>query len=175
VRRHCTSLPGSGSVSGVIGDRQIRQAVRALIVDDAWNTLLVRLQFPAWAGWVLPGGGIGEGEDVEAALHRELAEELGIVDAQVTGPIWERTVLWGGDGEFAGQSEQIYLLRSARFKPMPQLPWEVLSAEGVTDIRWWSPGELADCEETLAPTRLAELLAELAENGAPPSVMDVGE
>jgi len=159
----------------VIGNRRIRQAVRALVVDDAWNTLLVRLQFPAWSGWVLPGGGIGEGEGVEAALHRELAEELGIVGAHVTGPIWRRTVLWGGEGEFAGQSEQIYLLRSARFDPTPQLPWEVLAAEGVTDLRWWSPVELANCEETLAPSRLAELVTELAKNGVPRSVLDVGE
>lgn len=82
--------------------------MRALVVDDDWTTLLVRLQFATWAGWVLPGGGIAEGEDTEAALRRELAEELGLVEPVLTGPIWERTVLWGDDraAAYAGQSEQ---------------------------------------------------------------------
>lgn len=155
--------------------KPIRQAVRALVVDDEWSTLLVRLEFPAWGGWVLPGGGIGDGEDPEAALHRELAEELGLVDARFSGPVWRRTVLWDSASEFGGQSEQIYLLRRARFEPAPHLPWAELSAEGVRAIRWWSLDELAACQEVLAPLRLAELVADLARNGVPASVLDVGE
>src|SRR5688500_5380809 len=156
--------------------RPIRRAVRALVVDDDWSALLVRLQFATWAGWVLPGGGIAEGEDTEAALRRELAEELGLVEPALAGPIWERMVLWGDNpsAAYAGQSEQIYLLRSARFDPSPQLSWDELTAEGVTDMRWWSLDELAVCEEVLAPTRLASLIGDLAANGVPPSAIDVG-
>jgi 8-oxo-dGTP diphosphatase len=155
--------------------KPIRQAVRALILDDDWSALLVHLRFPTWSGWVLPGGGIDEGEDTEAALHRELAEELGLVGSELSGPIWKRTVLWGAGGAFAGQSEEIYLLRSARFEPNPRLSWDELRAEGVTAIRWWSPDELAACDEVLAPTRLPELIADLARSGVPPSTIDVGE
>ena len=155
--------------------KPVRRAVRAVIVDDDWNTLLVHLRFPKWAGWVLPGGGIGDGEDTEAALHRELEEELGLVDSELAGPIWERTVIWGNEGEFSGQTETIYLVRSARFDPAPRLSWAELEAEGVTAIRWWSPVDLATCQEVLAPRRLAELLSDLAANGVPPSIIDVGE
>jgi 8-oxo-dGTP diphosphatase len=38
--------------------------------------------------WLLPGGGVNSGESLVNALHRELAEELGIADeVPVEGPV----------------------------------------------------------------------------------------
>jgi 8-oxo-dGTP diphosphatase len=38
--------------------------------------------------WLLPGGGVDRGESLVGALHRELAEEVGIVDRlPVEGPV----------------------------------------------------------------------------------------
>jgi ADP-ribose pyrophosphatase YjhB (NUDIX family) len=55
--------------------------VRALLLDDADRVLLVRHTY--LPHWYLPGGGVKKGESIEAALHRELAEEVGIADVQV--------------------------------------------------------------------------------------------
>src|SRR5215218_11290427 len=38
--------------------------------------------------WLLPGGGVNSGESLVSALHRELAEEIGITDGiPVEGPV----------------------------------------------------------------------------------------
>ena len=68
--------------------------VGGAVVDDldAPTTLLAarRTEPPHLAGgWELPGGKVDPGEDVLAALHRELAEELGVrveVGGELPGP-----------------------------------------------------------------------------------------
>lgn len=68
--------------------------VGAAIVDDlaAPRTLLAarRTEPPHLAGgWELPGGKVEPGEDPETALHREIAEELGVrvvLGAELAGP-----------------------------------------------------------------------------------------
>lgn len=145
------------------------------MLDDAHRTLLARLEFPTWQGWVLPGGGIEDGEDELVAIRRELAEEIGLVDADLVGPIWERTVMFSDPVAFDGQTDRIWFVRCASFDPTPALTWDVLNAEGMTDLRWWTRAEIAASSETFAPRRLAALLDDLVENGLPPTIVDVGE
>lgn len=62
---------------------ELRWVVAAAIVDDLdrpSRLFAARRTEPAWAAglWELPGGSVEPGEDHEAALHRELAEELGV-------------------------------------------------------------------------------------------------
>jgi 8-oxo-dGTP diphosphatase len=53
---------------------------RALVTDDG-RVLLARLVDAPW--WFLPGGHVERGERAEAALRRELAEELGVHSVEV--------------------------------------------------------------------------------------------
>ena len=50
--------------------------------------LLCRHEKPGKEYWLLPGGGVNSGESLVNALHRELAEEIGIDDElPVEGPV----------------------------------------------------------------------------------------
>ena len=56
----------------------------------SWNgrVLLCRHQKAHRQYWLLPGGGVNSGESLTRALHRELAEEVGIEDElPVEGPV----------------------------------------------------------------------------------------
>lgn len=50
--------------------------VRAVVVDDGGNILLVRHTYDAM--WYLPGGGVARNESAQAAIARELREEIGL-------------------------------------------------------------------------------------------------
>lgn len=54
---------------------QVREAVRAIVYDQDDNVAVLNVSKRNYHK--LPGGGVEEGEDVDAALKRECQEELG--------------------------------------------------------------------------------------------------
>lgn len=56
-----------------------RRAARAILIDNLGRLVLIRRTKPGQTPyWTAPGGGVEDTDaSVEAALHRELAEELG--------------------------------------------------------------------------------------------------
>jgi ADP-ribose pyrophosphatase YjhB (NUDIX family) len=56
-----------------------RRAARAILIDDQDRLVLIKRTKPGQAPyWTAPGGGVDDTDaSVEAALHRELAEEMG--------------------------------------------------------------------------------------------------
>jgi TDG/mug DNA glycosylase family protein len=149
-----------------------RIAVRALVLDDEGRTLLVQFRDDdgqVW--WATPGGGIDDGEDVESALRRELAEELGLDDFQLGPEIWTREHTFGWRGSILRQRERIWLVEVPQHEPAPRVD---LAAELVADVRWWTPAELAATTEQLVPRRMPELIRELRASGPPSEPIDVG-
>jgi TDG/mug DNA glycosylase family protein len=149
-----------------------RPAVRALVLDEEGRTVLVQFRDDAgqvW--WATPGGGIDEGEDPEAALRRELAEELGLDEFDVGPEIWTREHTFAWRGTIHRQRERMWLVEVPRHEPAPRVD---LAAELVVDVRWWTQEELDAAAETLVPERLPQLLRDLRENGPPAEPFDVG-
>ena len=63
-----------------------RQTARAILIDEHNRLLLIKRTRPGQAAyWTTPGGGVEDTDvSVEAALRRELLEELGAEVAEVT-------------------------------------------------------------------------------------------
>jgi 8-oxo-dGTP pyrophosphatase MutT (NUDIX family) len=153
---------------------RIRQAVRAVLVDPADRVLLVRFEFPSASRWALPGGGLEPGESHVEALRRELAEEVGLLDAAIGPQVWRRLhIVPFLNGEFDGQREQIHLVHCDAFEPAPRLSWEQMNAEFVYELRWWTVGEIAASDAHFVPGELHTLLSTLLREGPPNVPIDV--
>ena len=55
--------------------------VRAILLDRDGRIALVRHTY--MDHWYLPGGGVKKGESIDAALFREMAEEVGVTNARI--------------------------------------------------------------------------------------------
>jgi 8-oxo-dGTP diphosphatase len=65
------------------GQRRFTVTAGAMIFDDQGRILLLEHVFRPDSGWGIPGGFLSKGEQPEAALRRELREEIGIEVADV--------------------------------------------------------------------------------------------
>lgn len=157
----------------------LRPAVRGLVIDTDERILLVRLVFPHGAWWVLPGGGIADGETDIDALHRELAEEIGVTSPHVGALVWNRTHVFDlvdSDGvQWQGQRETVYLVRTEPFVPTPQMSPDELAAENIGEIRWWTMSELHTHAgpDYLSPMDLAVHVETILRQGIPDTPFEI--
>ncbi|NAZ87491.1 NUDIX domain-containing protein [Kineococcus sp. T90] len=147
-----------------------RSAARVVVLDGAGRVLLVRGTDPTAPGrswWFTVGGGRAPGEPAREAAARELLEETGLVvaPADLTGPVWVRTADFPYLGQPCRQHEEFFVHRPHAPAELSRERWTPLELATLTDVRWWTPDELAGTAETVYPVQLAALLAELP---APP-------
>jgi len=148
------------------------------MLDPSDRILLVKVDLSerGWTpGWILPGGGIQDGEDPKAALRRELLEETGLADPFI-GPIVarRRVVLENLVDGFAGQEEVVYLVPCHDFELNPSMTPEELQAEGVVDARWLSVDNMRSIDDRLYPAELPDLVERVLEFGGSVDPMMIG-
>jgi len=149
--------------------RSERVAARVLLVDDDGALLLLRCCDPArpeagtW--WFTPGGGLDDGESVEAAARRELREETGFAVGDLGPVVFRRTALFDFEGVSYRQEEHFFCARSSRFA-IDDAGWSEVERRSVLDHRWWTHAELVATSEPLHPPELARILADVLTRGA---------
>jgi double-stranded uracil-DNA glycosylase len=129
-----------------------RKSVRAAVVDARSRVLLLRYGDAYGEWWVTPGGGCEPGESDEAALRRELQEEVGLVGFELGPLLWELrgwTLDEPGYGSFLSR---VHLVRVHSFEP-PHLT-------EAQEFRWFLPEELE--RVSTRPLDLAERITRLA-------------
>ncbi|MET8449187.1 NUDIX hydrolase [Streptomyces sp. NPDC005209] len=149
-----------------------RQVARVVLLDPEDRILLLNghePDDPADEWWFTPGGGVEGEETREEAALRELVEETGITEVELGPVLWRRRCSFPFAGRRWDQDEWYYLARTA------DTPSVVPAAAGLTELerrsvagaRWWTCQELTRAHETVYPTRLAELLRRLLDEGPP--------
>jgi 8-oxo-dGTP pyrophosphatase MutT (NUDIX family) len=138
-----------------------REAGRVLVVDEDGALLLLRGTDPArpeaGSWWFTPGGGLDDGETVEAAARRELREETGLAVTELGPVVFRRTVDFSFEGVDYRQSEQFFCVRSPRFA-IDDAGWTDVERRIFLEQRWWTYAELVATDEIIHPAELAQIL-----------------
>jgi ADP-ribose pyrophosphatase YjhB (NUDIX family) len=148
-----------------------RHVARAILLDPSGRVLLFFLdpgRDPAGRGyWYLPGGGIKSGETPEDAVRRELREEVGLDDLDVSAPVVHLT---GVRFEFDGrqfEQDEWHLVARAPIATIGQGRAGDNETASAAAHRWWSIDDVRSTAATIYPRQLETLMRKLLENGQP--------
>lgn len=163
------SETGGGTAATGGPEAALRQVSRVVLLDPQDRVLLMHgyePDDPSRTWWFTPGGGLEGTESRAEAARRELAEETGITDVELGPVLWRRHCSFPFDGRRWDQDEWYYLARTGNTTTKLSGLTE-LEQRSVSGLRWWTVAELSASHETVYPTRFAELLRTLLDEGPP--------
>lgn len=134
--------------------------IKAFIRNDQGQVLLLRVSLEAAVGrsyWDLPGGRMHRGESVEAALKREVQEEIALPDLEIgrhLGMVLTKVRIFLPAGGDVGLLLSVYECR------IPD-GIELSLAGEHTDRKWCTPVEAANLLATKFPPEFCQQIAAL--------------
>lgn len=126
--------------------RGMTLGAQGAIIGEDDRVLLVRHSYRP--GWFFPGGGVEWGETVEAALERELEEEVGVT---LTAPA-ELHGIFANHVSFPGDHIALYVVRHWRRREHYRQAGEIAEAA------MFAPDELPNSIDRGTARRLDEIL-----------------
>lgn len=125
--------------------RGLTLGAQGVVIDSDERVLLVRHSYRP--GWWCPGGGVEWGETIEAALARELEEEVGVT---LTGPVTLHGI-FSNFGNFPGDHIAVFVVRHWQRREDYRKRGEI------AETQMFGRGDLPDRLDPGTRARLAEI------------------
>ncbi|MCT9113172.1 NUDIX hydrolase [Streptomyces mirabilis] len=148
---------------------RLREAARVIVLDGDDRVLLLRYEENG-GFWAVPGGSLEPGETHLDAAHRELHEELGVIDMKVGPELAVRTKDHPVGGETARQVEKYFV---AVVDPETVNPAQASQPDDIRAWQWWSLHEMQETAQTIYPLGLADLITDHLRNGPPATPLEL--
>jgi 8-oxo-dGTP pyrophosphatase MutT (NUDIX family) len=140
-----------------MAETQSRRSGRVLLLDPACRLLLIRFAVERrdapFVFWASPGGEVEPGETDRETACRELREELGL-SIPLEGPVHSCTSMFEHDGRVV-KSTDVFFLGRCETESLSLIGLTPSERRAMTDLRWWTVGELERTRETVFPADLA--------------------
>jgi 8-oxo-dGTP pyrophosphatase MutT (NUDIX family) len=152
-----------------------REAARAIVLSRNSAVLLQLIQAESGRCWILPGGGLADGETHEQALIRELAEEVGLQAIELGPCVWRRTAEFTFRDFRYRQHERVFLAHAEPFE-FDHRGLDEVEVGIVLGHRWWTIDEIeAATDLAFWPRGLAQLLRPLVLGELPKVPLEIND
>jgi 8-oxo-dGTP pyrophosphatase MutT (NUDIX family) len=152
-----------------------RHAARILLMNKEDRLLLFRFGSRTRDfTWITPGGGVDEGEALNAAAARELREETGLVVApEELGTVVAATGGYADLGWIKGILREDYFFHRVDSLDIDISGFTDYERKAIGEHRWWSIPDLEATDETVVPWGLVPLLTSIARDGLPENLVEL--
>ncbi len=107
--------------------------------------------------WVMPGGGVGDGESFKEALSREIYEETGFRQIEISKCILSRVVYLDLTGKADYYYERYYVVYTDE-EAIGSTDLTASEKEVIKQYKWWSKEEIRLNQKDIMPPNIADIL-----------------